>query len=231
MSLQEVRNRLGVIQAEAEARHEYARTAREQLPRLAKPAPLDAVLATERQRIEKRATEATQLTEKEKTQLAHIAERKRSWNPLTRAVAGRAEAELHGALRSRSAKAVAKAIHAFDEAEAPRIANRVKAEEGRYRQYVDDSLGFESDMRKARIAVHQQIPHVAERIKILERAGVSQIDVHDAMPNPDLNQLATAVDREYRALPEVLRDEAESHVRNEARVHGRSQHAEIERGR
>ena len=93
-TLNEVRARLDVIRGEEEARYKRANVERDGLQRIAQPLCLDDVLAAERQRIREHVADATR-TDAERVRLTHLSKEKRSWNPLTKAVAAKAEAELH----------------------------------------------------------------------------------------------------------------------------------------
>ena len=92
-TLNEVRARLDVIRGEEEARYKRANVERDGLQRIAQPLCLDDVLAAERQRIREHVADATR-TDAERVRLTHLSKEKRSWNPLTKAVAAKAEAEL-----------------------------------------------------------------------------------------------------------------------------------------
>jgi hypothetical protein len=70
--------------------------------------------------------------------------------------------------------------------------------------------------------VRDRIPRIEHQLIVLERAGVSQIEIHDAVPNASIGQLAAAVDQQYRSLPDRLRSEAERGLRREQRAHDRS---------
>src|SRR6202035_1552065 len=142
-----VRARIEVIRAEEEVRYERSRTERAGLQRVAQPAALDGILAVERKRIQEQIANATEFSDVELARLAQLAQEKRSWNPLARAVATRAQGELRDARRSRYDSAVAKAMREFEERAAPQIANRVAAEERRYSQFAATSLNLEREMR------------------------------------------------------------------------------------
>jgi hypothetical protein len=196
VSLNEVRARIELIRAAEEVRYERSRAERAALQRVAQPPALDDLLAVERKRVQEQVAHATEFTDAERARLAQLAKEKRSWNPLARAVAARAEAELRDARRSRYDFAVAKAIREFEERAVPQIAKRVAAEERRYLQFASTSLGLEGEMRDARTALRDRIPHVEHRIHVLERAGASQLE--DCNINANLKQLSAAIDRQYR---------------------------------
>jgi hypothetical protein len=221
-TLNEVRARLDVIRVHEETRYERARAERRKLEHLEQPLPLDDILAAERRRIREHIAETTsRFTDAERVRLTELAKEKRSWNPLTRAVAARAEAELHAAHHSRCEKAVAEALRDFEGREAPQIAKRVGADEQRYRDYVTASLSLEREINHAR-DVRDRIPRIEHQLSILERAGLSQVEIYDAVPNTSLGQLAAATDQQYRSLPERLRSEVERGLRHEQHAHDRS---------
>jgi hypothetical protein len=220
VSFSEVRARIEVIRAEEEVRYERSRTERAGLQRVAQPAALDGILAVERKRIQEQIANATEFSDVERARLAQLAQEKRSWNPLARAVATRAQGELRDARRSRYDSAVAKAMREFEERAAPQIANRVAAEERRYSQFAATSLNLEREMRDARTALRDRIPQVEHRMHVLERAGVSQLE--ECQLNPNLRQLSAAIDRQYRVLPEAMRRDVESRIRSEQHNRDRS---------
>jgi hypothetical protein len=217
VSLNEVRARIGVIRAEEEVRYERSRAERAGLQRVAQPAALDDVLAAERKRIQEQIANATEFTHAERVRLAQLAQEERSWNPLARAAATRAQAELHDARRSRCGSAVAKVMGEFEERAVPQIAMRVAAEEHRYRQFASTSLDLEGQMRDARTALRDRIPQAEHR---LERAGVSQLV--DCNLNANLKRLSAAIDRQYQVLPEAVRRDVEYGIRRELRDRARS---------
>jgi len=231
VSLKEVRARLDVIRAEEEARYERARAERERLQHVAQPAGLDESLAVERKRIETQTADKTNFTVQERTRLSQIAEEKRSWNPLVRSSAARAEAELQGARHARYAAALAEAIREFEGSDVPQIAKRIAGEEDRYRKYVATSLSLEEEMRESRSALRERIPQVERRINLLEQTGVSQIELGGAAPSATLDHLALSIDRQYLALPEPMRREAERNARHAERIRDRSRQSMSMEGR
>ncbi len=220
VSFNEVRARIEVIRAEEEVRYERSRAERAGLQRVAQPAALDDLLAVERKRIQEQIANATEFSDVERARLAQLAQEKRSWNPLARAVATRAQAELRDARRSRYDSAVAKAMREFEERAVPQIAKRVAAEERQYRQFASTSLDLEGQMRDARAALRDRIPQVEHRMHVLERAGVSQLE--DCNLNANLKQLSAAIDRQYQVLPEAVRRDVEYGIRRELRDRARS---------
>ena len=70
-------------------------------------------------------------------------------------------------------------------------------------------------MNEARAVYRERIPQVEHQVSVLERVGLSKLDVLDATPNASLNQLAAAIDKRYRAVPEPLRHEVERGLRRE----------------
>jgi hypothetical protein len=220
VSFNEVRARIEVIRAVEEVRYERSRAERAGLQRVAQPAALDDVLAGERKRIQEQIANATEFSDVERARLAQLAQEKRSWNPLARAVATRAQAELRDARRSRYDSAVAKAMRKFEEGAVPRIAKQVAAEERRYRHFASTSLDLEGQMRDARATLRDRIPQVEQRMHVLERAGVSRLE--DWNINANLKQLSAAFDRQYRTLPESIRRDVESGIRSEQHNRDRS---------
>jgi hypothetical protein len=217
----EVRARLEVIRVHEEARSERARAERRGLEHIERPLPLDDVLAAERRRIRENIAETIRFTDAERVRLAEMTQEKRSWNPLTRAVVGRAEAELNAAHHSRHQKAVAEALRDFEGHEVQQITERVGVDYQRYRDYVTASLSLEREINQAR-DVRDRIPRIEHQLAILERAGLSQLEIYDVAPNASLGQLAAAIDQQYRSLPERLRSDVERGLRHEQRAHDRS---------
>ncbi|MGH7737782.1 MAG: hypothetical protein ACREMP_07945 [Candidatus Tyrphobacter sp.] len=114
------------------------------------------LLAAERRLIEQHTAEATQFTDAERNRFAQLAGVKRSWNPLIRAAAAKAERELRDARLSRYEAAVAEATREFERRDVPQIVNRIAADARQYRQYVSASLDLEEQMRGAKSALPQQ---------------------------------------------------------------------------
>ena len=222
LSLSEVRARLDVIRAEEEARRERARLERERLERVAPPKSLEETIETERERIRAQADEATKFTEAECIRLKGLSREKRSWNPLTRVAAARDEETLLAARQSRYETSLRVATEEFEKRGVPRHAERVAADDRRYRQYVTTSLALEDEMREAGAVLRERLPQVEEGLNVLERAGVSRIDAGDLGPNAPLNELAAAVDRHYLAVPEATRRDIERSIRHEQRALDRS---------
>ncbi len=220
-TLNEVRARLEVVRMQEEERYERARAERRGLEHVERPLPLDDILAAERRHIREHVAETTRFTDAEHVRLTRLAKEKQSWNPLTRAVAVRAEAELHVAHHSRYEKAVAEALREFEGRQVPEIAKRVGGDEQRYLAYVTASLSLEREINKARDE-RDRIPRIEHQLTLLERAGRSWIEINDAAPYASLGRLAAAVDQQYRSLPETLRNEVERGLRREQRAHDRS---------
>ena len=220
VSFGEVRARIEVIRAGEEGRYERSRAERAGLQRVAQPTALDDLLAVERKRIQEQLANATEFSAVERARLAQLAQEKRSWNPLARAAATRAQAELRDARRSRYDSAVAKAMREFEERAVPQIAKRVAAEEHRYRQFASTSLDLEAQMRDARAALRDRIPQVERRMHVLEQAGVSYLE--DCNLNANLRQLSAVIDQQYRVLPEAMRRDVESRIRSEQHSRDRS---------
>ena len=203
VTLAEIRLRLNVIRAEEDGRYQRARLERQHLQHVERPPSLDEALATERQRIQERAAEATRYTDAERVRLAQLARERRSWNPLTRRAATKEEERLHGEQRSRYKKTLADATHEFEQRDLPQLEKRLAGHERAYRQYVDASLRLEREMNIAR-AARDRIPKIEQRLNVLERAGVAHVRCFDPMSNARLDDLAAAIEHQYRALPETL---------------------------
>jgi murein DD-endopeptidase MepM/ murein hydrolase activator NlpD len=193
---------------------------REGLERVEPPRSLDDVLAAERRRIRAQTADATKFTNAERIRLTQLAKEKRSWNPLTRVAAGQAEQTLRGARQLRYEKSLAAAIEKFEGRDVPQCAERAATDERRYRQYVTSSLSLEEEMREARAALRGRIPQVDQRLLVLERAGVLQIAVVERQAG--LNDIAAAIDRGYRAVPDATRSGIEQSIRREQRAQVRS---------
>ncbi len=220
-TVDEVRARLEVIRVHEEARYERARAERRGLEHIERPLPLDDILAAERRRIREHIADTTRFTDAERVRLAELAKEKRSWNPVTRAVATKAEAELHAAHHDRHEKAAAEALRDFERREVPQIGERVGIDQQRYRDYVTASLSLEREINQARDA-RDRIPRIEHQLTVLERAGLSRIEISDAAPYASLGHLAAAVDQQYRSLPERLCSEVERGLRHEQRGRDRS---------
>lgn len=218
-TLNEVRARLEVIRVTEEARYERARAERRGLEHVERPSPLHDVLDAERRRIREHFAGTTRFTDAERVRLARLAKEKRSWNPLTRAVATRAQAELHATHHARCEKAIAEALRDFEGREVQQIAERVGTDQQRYRDYVTASLSLEREINQAR-DVRDRMPRIEHQLTILERAGRPKVEIFDS--GCSLGQLAAAVDQQYRSLPDRLRNEVERGLRHEQRVHDRS---------
>ena len=171
VSLKAVRARIEVIRAEEEVRYERSRAERAGLHRVAQPAALDDVLTAERKRVQEQVAHATEFTDAERARLAQLAQEKRSWNPLARAAATKAESEIQNTRRSRYEAALVKARREFEQHAAPQIAKRVAAEERQYHQYASVSLDLEGQMRDARTALRDRIPQLEHRMHVLEALG------------------------------------------------------------
>lgn len=218
VTLIQVRERLRVIRAAEEARYEHARVERQHLTRLERPPAIDEALAVERGRIGDRIGEAAQFTEAERAQLARLAKEEQSWNPFMRRAARKEAARLRVAQGTRHGEALGRAMRDFEQYEAARIEERVRGEERSYRQYAKTSLDLESQMREARRIMRDDIPKVETRLTVLERAGVSQLECDGSASDARLGQLAAAVDRGYRAVPDALRRDVEFAIRREQRA-------------
>jgi Relaxase/Mobilisation nuclease domain len=217
VTLAEIRLRLNLIRAEEDGRYQRARLERQHLQHVERPPSLDEALATERHRIQERAAEATRYTNAERVLLAQLAREKRSWNPLTRRAATKEEERLCGEQRSRYEKALAVATHAFQQRDQPQLEKQLAGHERSYRQYVAASLGLERERNNARTA-RDEVPRIERRLNVLERAGVARIDCDAAMGAARLDDLAAAIEQQYRALPNEIRRDVEYSIRKEQRA-------------
>jgi hypothetical protein len=217
VTLAEIRLRLNVIRAEEEGRYQRARLERQHLEHVARPPTLEEALAAERRRIHERAAEATRYTDAERVRLAQLAREKRSWNPLTRRAATREDERLCGEQRSRYKETLADATHEFEQRDQPQLEKQIAGQERAYRHHVAASLGLEREMNNAR-AARDEVPRIEQRLNVLERAGVARIDCDAAMGAARLDDLATAIEHEYRALPNDLRRDVEHSIRKEQRA-------------
>jgi hypothetical protein len=219
----EVRDRLEVIRAQEQARYERARDMRLGLEDVEKPRPLDDVLAVARRRVREQVDHATRFTDAERVRLAQLANQKRSWNPLTRALAAKEEAEVQGTHRLRFENAAADAKREFEQRKIPQITERLASDERRYHQYATASINLERQMIDAR-EQRDRILRIEHQLTVLERVGISHIPVHGPTPMAGLAQLAVAVDQHYRSLPEALTRDVERALHQEQRAHDRSSH-------
>jgi hypothetical protein len=217
VTLAEIRLRLNLIRAEEDGRYQRARLERQHLEHVERPPSLDEALATERQRIHERAAEATRYTDAERVRLAQLAREKRSWNPLARRAATKEEQRLHGEQRSRYKETLADATHEFEQRDLPQLEKQLAGQERVYRQYVAASLGLEREMNNAR-AARDEVPRIEQRLNVLKRAGVAHIRCFDTISNARLDDLTTAIEHEYRALPNEIRRDVEYSIRKEQRV-------------
>jgi hypothetical protein len=217
VTLAEIRLRLNVIRAEQDGRYQRARLEREHLQRVERPPTLDEALGTERRRIQERAAEATRYTDAERVRLAQLARERQSWNPLTRRTATKEEERLHGEQRSRYEKALADATQEFEQRELPELEKGIAGHERAYRQYVDASLGLERKMNNAR-AARDEVPRIEQRLTVLERARLAHVRCFGTISNARLDDVATAIEHEYRALPNEIRRDVEYSIRKEHRA-------------
>jgi hypothetical protein len=229
VTLKDVRERLGVIRAELEARCERARVKRANLTRVERPPTTEQALALARKEVQTRVGEATQFTPSERTALARLAKEQQSWNPFVRSAAKNEVASLHAGQEARYKAELTKAMRDFENGDARRVQERIRGHECTYRDYVSASLGLEDQMRKARAALREDVPDVEERLTVLERTGVAQLECEGAVWGAGLDKLATAVDRGYQALPQELRRDVERATRREQRALSRTRSISMDR--
>ena len=72
-------------------------------------------------------------------------------------------------------------------------------------------------MNNAR-AARDEVPRIEQRLNVLKRAGVAHIRCFDTISNARLDDLTTAIEHEYRALPNEIRRDVEYSIRKEQRV-------------
>jgi hypothetical protein len=213
----EIRLRLNVLRAEEQGRYQRARLDRQHLHHVDRPPALDEALGTERRRIQERIADATRYTNAERVRLEQLARERRSWNPLARRAATKQEARLQGEQHSRYGKALASAIVEFEQRDVPQLQKQLAAREHVYRQYVAASLGLEREINNAR-AARDRVPKIEQQLNLLERAGVAHVRCFDPMSNVRLDDLASAIEHQHRALPETLRRDVEYSIRKEQRA-------------
>jgi hypothetical protein len=229
VTIDQARERLKVIRAAEEARYERARVERAHLTRVDKPPTIEQALAWAQKEIQTRIGEATQFTPAERVQLARLAREEQSWNPFLRNAAKREAATLYAEQHARYEAELAKATRDFESRDAQRIEHRIRSDERIYRDYVSSSLGLEAQIRQARAALRDEIPRLETRLKVLERAGVAQLDCDGQAWGARLEQLAAAVERGYRTVPDVLRRDVEFAIRKEQRARSRTRSMSMDR--
>jgi hypothetical protein len=217
MTPAEIRLRLNVIRAEEEGRYQRARLERQHLQHVERPPTLEEALAIERRRIHERAAEAARYTNAERVRHAQLTKEKRSWNPLARRAATKEEERLSGEQRSRYEKTLADATNEFEQRDLPQLEKLLAGHDRAYQRYVAASLGLERDMNNAR-AARDEVPRIEQRLNVLERAGVVRIDCSAAMGGARLDDLAAAIEQQYRALPNEIRRDVEYSIRKEQRA-------------
>lgn len=229
VTIDQVRERLQVIRKSEEARYERARIERQHLTRVERPPTIEQALASAQKEIQARIGEATQFTPAERVQLARLTREQQSWNPFVRDAAKKEAQKLHAEQQARYEAELAKATRGFESGHAQRIEQRIRSDERIYRDYVSSSLGLEAQMRQARAALRDEIPTLETRLKVLERAGVAQLGCDGPAWGARLDQLAAAVDRGYRTIPDVLRRDVEFAIRKEQRGLSRTQSISMDR--
>ena len=222
VTLDQLRRRLRIIRAEEEVRYERARAERAGLPRINRPSTIEQALASARNEIQARVSEATQFTPAERAALARLTKEEKSWNPFVRNSAKKEAAKLRGEQHSRSEAELAKATRDFESSDAKQIEQRIRSDERIYRKHVAASLGLEAQMRKAGALLRDDIPKIEKQLTVLERTGVARLECEGAVWGAALDKLAAAVDRPYQALPQELRRDVEFAVRQEKRALRRS---------
>jgi hypothetical protein len=221
-SLNELRTRLDVIRAEAETRYDHARREREKLDPVQKPGSFDDVLSAEREQIRSQVFKRSEFTQEERAQLMRIAGEKRSCNPFTRAAATVAEKALQNEQELRFEASLAGAMRQFEAREIPKLSKRVAADEQRYRRYAKTSFLLEEEIRSARTVLRQRLPHVIQRLNILERAGITRLEAVELAPSSGLTKISVVIEQQYRNIPETKRRQIEQMIRREQRARDRA---------
>lgn len=229
VTLAQVRERLGIIRAEEQNRYERARVERANLTRRDRPPTIEQALASARKEIQARVSQTTQFTPAEHGQLAQLTKEQQSWNPFVRGAAKKEAANLHARQHTHYEAELTKVTRDFESGDAKRIEQRIGSDERAYREYVGASLGLEEQMRQARAALRDEIPTLETRLKVLERAGVAQLVCDGLASGARLDQLAAAVDRGYRAVPDVMRRDVEFAIRKEQRALSRTRSISMDR--
>jgi hypothetical protein len=124
---------------------------------------------------------------------------------------------LNGEQRSRYQETLADATHEFEQRDLPQIEKQIAGQERAYRQYVAASLGLERERNNAR-AARDEVPRIEQRLNVLERAGVAHVRCFGTMSDARLDDLAAAIEQQYRALPNEIRRDVEYSIRKEQRV-------------
>ncbi len=119
--------------------------------------------------------------------------------------------------RLRYEKTLAGATHAFEQRDLPQLEKQLAGHERVYRCYVDASLGLEWEMNTAR-AARDEVPRLEQRVNVLERASVAHVRCFDPMSTARLDDLARAIEQQYRALPNEIRRNVEYSIRKEQRA-------------
>jgi hypothetical protein len=164
----------------------------------------------------------TQFTQAERAQLARLTKEQQSWNPFVRNAAKKEAQNLRAEQQARYEAELVKATRGFESGDARRIQERIRSDERIYRDYVSASLGLEDEMRKARAVLRDESPKIEKQLTVLERTGVAQLECMGAVRHASLEELAAAVDRAYRAVPDALRRDVEFTVRREQRALART---------
>jgi hypothetical protein len=169
----------------------------------------------QRRAVQRKVAEATAFTDEEQLRIKQLAGEKRSWNPLKRTAATRAEDQLRAGRQSRYSTTLQRALKDFEQHEVPRQTKRIAAIEQRHRQYLVASLELEREMNEARHVVRHLLPSTERALDLLQRAGGQSVDGLGS--SADAREIAAAVDRTYRSVPQAARREAERYPPQGAR--------------
>jgi hypothetical protein len=211
-----VRLNLDAVRAEEHARFERIHAQRNGLENVQKPPRLDSALAEERRRIQQRVAKLSEFTDPERARLAQLAKERRSWNPLARLAAIKEEERLRAVQRGRYEHALGQQLRAFEQHDVPRIEKDLADQELRYHRYAKASIALERQMIQAR-ANRDEIRTLEHRVEVLERAGISHVEVADVAGAQRFDRFMRAIDQQYRALPEAVRSQAERSIARERR--------------
>jgi len=212
-TIEVVRARIEAVRAEESARYDRAKGEREELVSVGQPDILLAELRERQDVIREEIDAKTMLSDAEHASLKRFAEEKKSWNPLTRASALRAEEALRTEHQQRRNAALRDAMQRFKEIETPRIREQHATDERRYQQYENKAYKLEEVMNDARSVVRQLLPVFESELNVVERSGITRID--GVGENATLGDLGAAIGRCYKSIPDATRRMVEHEIRRE----------------
>jgi hypothetical protein len=220
INLDGLRARLRALRAEEETSAKRAIAERDSLQHVERPHSLDEIIVTQRELVRAEIAKAADFTTEERERLQALASEQRSWNPLARGGAAQAERRLRDERQARYEDQLAVAMRKFQTKDVPQLTADAAAQQQRYQQYVATSFALEDEVREARANAHDRIPHVEQRLDVIERAGMSGFDARLA-PDPTAAEIATVVERLYDTIPEAQRRTIEQSIGREARARSR----------